>query len=265
MTKPGVRHDYAASSLSHAETTDRKRMESLQNAWDPFSITHLERVAIEPTWRCADLGAGAGSIACWLADQVPDGEVIATDADTRFLPASMPQLRVLQHDLRHEGFPPASFDLIHIRAVLEYLPERIEILHRAIEWLRPNGRLIVEGADPTLGEYSPYPEIRRATRAMVSLLTEEMNSNMSFVRSVPRLLASAGLTNITANYEVQTVGCGNQSETFFLATLDQLSPMLIQTGRITTTDLTATHDWLRLPGACDAIATLGWVIGQYRS
>ena len=56
---------------------------------------------VGPGWRCLEVGAGAGSIAGWLADRVgPSGQVIATDLDTRFLEQqARPNLEVRRHDV----------------------------------------------------------------------------------------------------------------------------------------------------------------------
>lgn len=63
---------------------------------------------IQPSWRCLELGAGAGSIAHWLASRCPDGQVVATDLGTTFLAArSAPNLRVLRHE-KLVCFPPTQ-------------------------------------------------------------------------------------------------------------------------------------------------------------
>jgi ubiquinone/menaquinone biosynthesis C-methylase UbiE len=57
----------------------------VERAYDPGTFESLGRVGIKPSWRCLELGAGAGSVARWLAAWVPDGSVVATDIDTLFL------------------------------------------------------------------------------------------------------------------------------------------------------------------------------------
>ena len=57
----------------------------------------LQRRGIQPSWRCLELGAGAGSIARWLAARCPNGKVVATDIGTSFLTGlSAPNLQVLR-------------------------------------------------------------------------------------------------------------------------------------------------------------------------
>jgi SAM-dependent methyltransferase len=105
-----------ASTRSRRE---QQRLHLLEQMLDPDTIRTLERCGIQPSWRCLELGAGAGSIAHWLAARCPDGQVVATDLGTTFLAArSAPNLQVLRHDVVAEDFPLGSFDLIHARWLL---------------------------------------------------------------------------------------------------------------------------------------------------
>jgi ubiquinone/menaquinone biosynthesis C-methylase UbiE len=56
----------------------------LEELFDPLS--RRRRALVQPGWRCLEVGAGRGSMAVWLAEQVgPTGHVVATDVDTRYL------------------------------------------------------------------------------------------------------------------------------------------------------------------------------------
>ena len=69
-----------------AEQAERERLALVERYHDPISVAALERLGVDAGWRCLDVGAGAGSIARWLAERVlPAGEVLATDLDTRLL------------------------------------------------------------------------------------------------------------------------------------------------------------------------------------
>lgn len=103
--------------------------------------------------RCLEVGAGAGSIASWLADQVgPGGEVIACDLKPDHLPAH-PRLTPVGYDLTSDlPWPePMSgpFDLICARLTLAHLPNRRTLAHRLAGLLDYGGLLLVEDwADP---------------------------------------------------------------------------------------------------------------------
>src|SRR5918911_3842606 len=125
------------------------RLGSLQALLAPATQRHLAARGVGPGWRCLEVGAGAGSIACWLADRVgPGGHVVATDLDTRFLERhARPNLDVRRHDVVHDPLETDAYDLVHARALLEHLPERDQVLPRLIAALRPGGWLVVEDID----------------------------------------------------------------------------------------------------------------------
>src|SRR5918912_134340 len=71
-------------------------------------------------WSCLEVGAGAGSIARWLAHQVgPTGRIVATDIDTRFFAdAAAINLEAWRHDISCDPLPYQNFDLVHVRWLL---------------------------------------------------------------------------------------------------------------------------------------------------
>jgi 2-polyprenyl-3-methyl-5-hydroxy-6-metoxy-1,4-benzoquinol methylase len=92
-------------------------------------------------WQCLELGAGAGSIACWLAARVgPSGQVVATDIDPRFLQdLKLPNLEVRRHDIRTDALEREAYDLVHCRNLLVHLPDPEQMARRMVAALRPGG------------------------------------------------------------------------------------------------------------------------------
>jgi 2-polyprenyl-3-methyl-5-hydroxy-6-metoxy-1,4-benzoquinol methylase len=65
---------------------ERDRLRSLESLFDAYSGRLMSDLGVRPGWRCLEVGCGAGGVALWLADRVgPDGQVVATDLDTRFV------------------------------------------------------------------------------------------------------------------------------------------------------------------------------------
>lgn len=95
------------------------------------------------------MGAGGGSIARWLSEQVgPTGYVLATDLNTDYLERiRAPNLEVLRHNIVTDPLPEGAFDLAHTRLVLVHVPERHEVLQRLIAALKPGGWLVTEEFD----------------------------------------------------------------------------------------------------------------------
>jgi SAM-dependent methyltransferase len=125
------------------------RFAALATIFDPGTIRHLQDIGVRKGWRCLEIGAGGGSIASWLCDQVgTTGHVVATDIDTRFLEAlGKSNLEVWQHDIASDTLPEAMFDLVHFRLVLGHLPTRDQVLGRLVAALRPGGWMLAEEFD----------------------------------------------------------------------------------------------------------------------
>ena len=106
-------------------------------------------LGVGPSWRCLEVGGGGGSVAAWLSERVgPDGYVLATDIDPRFLVTlKLSNVEARKHDILNDELPEGSFDLVHARAVLEHLPARQEALRQLVTTLTPGGWLLVEDAD----------------------------------------------------------------------------------------------------------------------
>lgn len=121
------------------------QMDHLAAMLDAATFGMLTPIGIQSGWRCLDVGAGGGSVARWLADQVgPDGEVLAVDLDTAQL-HSQPGVDPVAHDI-NDGLPghlAGPYDLIHTRLTLMHLPRREEILALLADSLAPGGWLVV--------------------------------------------------------------------------------------------------------------------------
>jgi predicted O-methyltransferase YrrM len=64
------------------ETADR--FAGLDAVFDPVTRGHLTRLGLSSGALCLEVGAGSGSVARWMADQVgPTGRVLAVDLDPR--------------------------------------------------------------------------------------------------------------------------------------------------------------------------------------
>jgi ubiquinone/menaquinone biosynthesis C-methylase UbiE len=125
------------------------RLRALEEVWDANTCSVLASpVAVQRGWRCLELGAGAGSIARWLADRVgPSGSVIAADLNCRFLIDMPANVEVRSLNATETDFGRDEFDLIHHRSVLSYVGQREQVLSRLARSLRPGGWLVSEEPD----------------------------------------------------------------------------------------------------------------------
>src|SRR5205807_3776967 len=99
----------------HAARDELERLQALETIFDPSSQAVLESLGLAAGWRCLDVGAGAGSVSRWLAEQVgPGGTVVAADIEPSLLRRlAGPNVVVTEHDLAAGPFPESGFDLVH--------------------------------------------------------------------------------------------------------------------------------------------------------
>ncbi|GAA4011360.1 methyltransferase domain-containing protein [Allokutzneria multivorans] len=243
---------YGNSYVAHGVPGERSRLGTLEAAFDPATVEVLESLSLPEKAGCLDLGAGAGSIAAWLADHRPLGRVVATDTDTRFLtfPPGAP-VRVLRHDVVTEDFPPASFDLVHARALLFHLPEREKVLARAAQWVRPGGWLVVEDLTVRPVDDSPHDLLRKITKAGEELHRTTMGSDMRWADSLPDRLRANGLQDVRSRFTPGVIGDGSATDAFWTATFEQSISAQLALGTVSPEDVEAMRALHRSPGFRD--------------
>jgi cyclopropane fatty-acyl-phospholipid synthase-like methyltransferase len=73
---PDEEYVFADRELLH----ESRRLHFLEAGLDPVTVACFETIGVAPGWRCLEVGAGAGSMARWLAERAgPGGEVVAVD------------------------------------------------------------------------------------------------------------------------------------------------------------------------------------------
>jgi SAM-dependent methyltransferase len=188
--------------------SESQRVHFVEGAFDPMTIQCLESIGVARGWRCVEVGAGAGSITRWLAQQVgSEGEVVAIDYNPRFLTGLPNNVRVRKVDVLEEGaFEECDFDLVHCRLFLMYMPDKVEILRRMAATLRPGGVVFAEEPDFNLATYFGWPEAREQLAVSHRLrAAQEASGQGSPFRDFPELLLEAGLEPIGIKYSASQV------------------------------------------------------------
>jgi SAM-dependent methyltransferase len=203
----------------------------LAELFDAETTERLDGIGLPAGSRALELGAGTGSIAAWLGQRVgPEGRVVATDIDTRFMDwLDQPNVDVLQHDVLADDLPPDSFDLVHCRAVLVHVAEPERALERLVGWLRPGGLLLAEEPWTDVGLLAPDPVVARAARA----LTESApRLDGAFARRLPQALRESGLEQVRAEGKFSFFAGGTQLASFFKHALAGASVPLVAAGEL---------------------------------
>ena len=99
--------------FSHEDQRERERLAAIEAVGDPFTIECLESIGVGDGWNCLEIGAGGGSMTEWLCNRVgPEGRVVATDLQTKFLEAiDAANLEVRRHDISEEDLGGETFDV----------------------------------------------------------------------------------------------------------------------------------------------------------
>jgi SAM-dependent methyltransferase len=177
------------------------RLRLLEARYDAHTFRRLSMFGPLAGARCLEVGAGAGSVARWLAAQAGSaGRVVATDADPRFLAdAEQAGVEVRRRNILADRLEPAAYDLVHCRALLLHLADPQQAVRNMAAAARPGGWLIVEDADyVTLVAADPaHPRSARfdqAVRRLVPFLAASGVFDPFLGRRLPSLVTAAGLS-----------------------------------------------------------------------
>jgi SAM-dependent methyltransferase len=213
-----------------------ERLNLLSAVLDEFTVSRLSSLGDLTGRRCLELGAGNGSIAGWLADQVgPAGQVLATDINTRPIPADH-RYSVVRHDLTTDPLPDGSWDVIHARLVLGHLPDRHDILRRLAGALAPGGALAIEEWDDShAGLVLTAPEPEAATLfpaylTAVEQLLEARAVDHQWPWRVHAAMASAGLVDVDTAVHARSWPGGSPGALHHAANIHLLRPRLLEAG-----------------------------------
>jgi SAM-dependent methyltransferase len=211
---------------------ERERLLALAEALDGETERRIRALRPQPDWRCLEIGAGAGTVAEWLARTCPEGQVVAADIDPRFL-TERENLQVVRHDITVDDFPEKSFDLIHARYVFVHLPSRERLIHEMARWLAPGGWLILEEAARFPVETSMHATYRKVSLAVLDLSQWRLGTDTHWPRGFPEPLRRAGLEDLGFDVTANIVGGGRPLSRFWADTVERFGADLIAGGRAT--------------------------------
>jgi 2-polyprenyl-3-methyl-5-hydroxy-6-metoxy-1,4-benzoquinol methylase len=197
---------------------ERRRLELIERCYDPSTTSRLAELGVRPGWRCLDVGAGGGSIARWLRDQVgPDGKVVAVDLDVRFF-EDEPGIEARQLDILSDDVESDEYDLVHCRLLLHHLSgNQLDALRRMTAALRPGGVLVA--SECYLGALLASPT--EACAAMWRAFHAAMpNADYAWAPRLAATMQAAGLTRVEACGTADVVQGGTQEAELLALTVE---------------------------------------------
>jgi SAM-dependent methyltransferase len=225
--------------LDNQQVEAGERFDALSQLFNPSTFRRMDSLGLSRGWRVWEVGAGGASVPTWIAARTND-YVLATDIDTSWLDGDG-AFEVRRHDIGTEPAPDGRFDLVHARLVLVHVPERTEALATMISALRPGGWLFLEEADPGLqplvcpDEVGPQQQLANKLKLGFRSLMSERGADLSFGRTLPRLLRSSGLIDVESDayFPMGGPAC-NELER---ATVLQIRDRLIASGLATSDEI----------------------------
>ena len=178
-----------------SEDREFRRLQLLEAANDPTTISLLQKTDIQSGWACLELGAGAGSILRWLGQRIgPSGLAIGVDKTTKYLQ----DLTSAPYQIFQGTFPEVdfatTFDLIHGRYILVHNQTDEDILRKLFSLLKPGGWALFEEPDftsATLLDRDTENSQARVNRAMCQMFVNA-GLDPAYALSLPRKLEVSG-------------------------------------------------------------------------
>ncbi|WP_306318217.1 MULTISPECIES: class I SAM-dependent methyltransferase [unclassified Streptomyces] len=246
----------STGSLTRGQLSPLDQLRLFERKYDPTTRSVIDSLSPRPTWRCLELGAGAGSMARWLAERATSGSVLAVDTDPRHLTGSdAPNLTVREADITEAEFGDAAYDLVLARAVLEHLDRPQEMLDRAVRWLAPGGRLVVQDFYYLPSEHAASPVTRALVAGYVRRM-QEQGADLSWGRHLPAALGRAGLTGIGSSVTPAGPGQSPADDELIGTRMRQEGHTLVNSGLVTREELTVFLDALGTPQGRDMTTLL---------
>jgi SAM-dependent methyltransferase len=228
----------------HADAAERQRLQMLEQAHDPRTVQLLQRAGLKAGQVCAEIGAGAGSIAGHMAQVAgPEGRAVAVDIDPRFLDSDLPGwLEVRQADVAApSALEQGAYDVIHARFVLVHLADPVRAVAHVVKALKPGGALLLEEPDfRTAFSAAEDARVKASVDAVnraICGLYRGMGKDPGFGIRLPGILRNATLNDLEVEVLAPLVAGGDRMAVMMGASVWHLRERLVQTGEANETDV----------------------------
>lgn len=204
----------------------------LAAGFDAGSRRLVQRLGLAPGWHVLEVGAGGGSMARWLAEQVgPRGRVMATDVDLRFVGEQPDNVILRRHDIAVDPLPAEHFDLAHARAVLQHVAAREEALAAMVAATKPGGWVVIEDVDWLVFDTQALPEpFGTLHRTLRQAYVDSAGYDPFWGRRMLGAMGDAGLDDVESRGSVVTMRGGTAGAEWYVLALERAGPRLVAEG-----------------------------------
>ena len=221
-------------TLPHELTGEQQRLARMSDLLDPMELAYLERLGVRSGWRCLELGCGNGSISRALARLVgPSGHVVASDIDLAYIGSlQAPGLEIRKINVLQDEIEEGFYDLVVARALLHHLTPARKALERMVAALKPGGVLL--SIEPNMLPCTVVaPDSMRAFWQGWLKWSADAGIDYFIGKKIPVLLDSLGLREIAGEGNTAHFNGGSNWATYWLETMQELEPSLLESNRIT--------------------------------
>src|SRR5271157_2063025 len=222
--------------LPHNLAGEKQRLGLMSELLDPLHRSHIEQLGLQAGWRCLEVGCGNGSISEWLASRVaPSGHVVASDIDLCYIAnLGARNLEVRQLNILEDAVEEGAYDMVTARAVLHHVQSLEKAVERMLAALKPGGVFLSIEPD-MLPATATEPESVRAFWQGWLQWSTSVGIDYFRGRQIPSLLAGLGLEAVAAEGHTTLYNGGSPWATYWLETVKELRPRLVESGHINET------------------------------
>jgi SAM-dependent methyltransferase len=241
--------EMAGYTLDNSWDRARRRLSLLEQHLDPMTKRRVTMLGIRPGMRCLEVGAGGGSMAAWLCEQVgPTGRVTATDINTQLLQHMNPtNFEAITHDITVDDLPASGFDFVHARWLLHHLSQPEPAIRRMIDALRPGGWLLIEENDFFPVYTSTSQLYIDFMAAFVGNVVRPAGGNAFLGRTLPGVVAKMGLRQVNGEGDFPLLQGGSPVAEFYSLSAEQIRERIIESGELSAERLDQALELLKSP------------------
>jgi SAM-dependent methyltransferase len=227
-------------------STERDRLLSQAEQYEPRANWLLDQIGIQPGWRAVDIGCGPIGILNLLSQRVgPGGKVVGLEREPRFVEMARAEIAkrgfdnvtLVQADGLDTGLEKSFFDLVHERLVLINVSAREAFLTEMLSLLRPGGTVALEDVDNVSWLCQPAHSSWDVLLNAFHTVFHAGGGDGFVGRRLPVLLHAAGVQNIQTKVTVETPPLGDYRRTHLISLIDSVRDKIIANGVLNETKL----------------------------
>jgi SAM-dependent methyltransferase len=237
-----------------ATERELSRLRALEAVFDPATQRCLLATGQWQGRSCLEVGAGAGSIAAWMQQQVgPTGRVVAVDTTLRLLGALPPSIELVEGDVRQLSWQAESFDVVHVRYVLVHNAGPQRFVERLCSVLKPGGWLLLEEPDFTVAHAfagpAPLVEAFARIKQAIAVMFGTRGLDPALGSNLGELVQQRGLAIRSLEADASVERGGSPLAAMMSLSAEQLADKYVATGCVTNDDVARFREFASDP-AC---------------